>query len=175
MKDYLRELKENRDCKATEIVKNSLNNSGFEVKDLNKDLLRDISLIQNRTRGPLFELMAEVIIGNVFGVKEFKKQNVYTTPYGKRRIDLFIAETGVAIEVKSGYGRSRKFTRKQIEKDSYILQNEPNVNQIVWVCFRGATKPLITLLHKNGIQYCDIEYDKIDTQRDAIEKTIIRV
>lgn len=174
MKNYLKKLKENRDFKATEILKNSLNKSDIDVRELNKNLLRDISLIQNRARGPLFELMAEVIIGNAFGVKEFEKQNVYATPYGSRRIDLFIAETGVAIEVKSGYGRSRKFTRNQIKKDSYILQNEPNVKQIVWVCFRGATKPLITLLQKNGIQYCDIEYDKIDTQSDVIEKNIIQ-
>lgn len=175
MKKYLKELRENRDFKATEIVKNSLNDSGVDVRDLNKNLLRDISLIQNRTRGPLFELMAEVIIGNVFGVNKFDKQIVYSTPYGKRRIDLFIPETGVAIEVKSGYGRSRKFIREQIKKDNYILANEPNVKQIVWVCFRGATKPLIALLQKNGIEYCDIEYDKLDTQSEVIEKTIIRV
>lgn len=174
MKEYLKNLKENRDFKATEILRSSLNDSGVNIKEINKNLLRDISLIQNRTRGPLFELMAEVIIGNVFGVKDFKKQNVYKTPYGKRRVDLFIAETGVAIEVKSGYGRSRKFIREQIKKDKYILTHEPDVKQIVWVCFRGATKPLIALLNKNGIQYCDIEYDRLDTQSEEIKKTIIR-
>lgn len=119
--------------------------------------------------------MAEVIIGKVFGVKKFSKQNVYSTPYGKRRIDLFIPETGVAIEVKSGYGRSRKFIREQIKKDTYIVANEPEIKQIVWVCFRGATKPLIALLQKNGIDYCDIGYDKLDSQSGAIEKTFIRV
>lgn len=175
MKEYLKELKENRNFRATEIVRNSLGNSGIDVKDLNRNLLRDIALIQNRTRGPLFELMAEVVIGNVFCVREFKKQNVYETPYGKRRIDLFISETGVAIEVKSGYGRLRKFIREQIRKDNYILQNESTVNEIVWVCFRGATNPLITFLHKHGIQYCDIEYDSLDEQCGAVEKTIIRV
>jgi hypothetical protein len=175
MKTYLMELRENREFKATDIVKNSLNNAGIDVKDLNKNLLQDISLIQNRSRGPLFELMAEVIIGNVFNVNEFDKQTVFSTPYGKRRIDLFIPRQGVAIEVKSGYGRLRNFIKEQIKKDAFILTHEPSVKQVVWVCFRGATKPLTELLQKNGIEYCDIEYDKLDTQSADIEKTIIRV
>nr|VFJ65142.1 MAG: hypothetical protein BECKFM1743C_GA0114222_103874 [Candidatus Kentron sp. FM]VFJ65994.1 MAG: hypothetical protein BECKFM1743A_GA0114220_103975 [Candidatus Kentron sp. FM] len=175
MKAYLQELKQNREFKATEIVKNSLNNAGIDVNDLNKNLLRDISLIQNRTRGPLFELMSEVIIGNVFDVKEFDKQTVFSTPFGKRRIDFLIPEQGVAIEVKSGYGRLRSFIRDQVKKDRYILDHEPNIKQIVWVCFRGATEPLIRLLQENEIEYCDIEYDKLGGQSEVIEKTIIRV
>ncbi len=123
MDEYLNELRKNRAFKATEILKNDFNNLGIEITKINKNLLKDISLIQNLARGPLFELMAEVIIGNVFGVKKFKRQNIYKTPYGQRKIDLFVAETGVAIEVKSGYGRLRRFIWEQIKKDKYILLN----------------------------------------------------
>lgn len=175
MQKYKKELRENRALKATEVLRRSLDDAGVGIAGIGKSLLKDISLIQNRTRSPVFELMAEVIIGNVFGVDGFRKQNVYTTPYGKRRIDLFIAEAGVAIEVKSGYVRSRKFIREQVRKDRYILSNEPEVKQVVWVCFRGATQPLINLLNKGGIQYCDIEYDRLDAQSEEIKKVVARV
>jgi len=175
MKNYQKELKKNRDFKATEIINNSFEKSDIDIKVLNRNLLRDISLIQNRARGPMFELMAEVIIRNAFGIKNFNKQNVYSTPYGKRRIDLFLPETGVAIEVKSGYARSKKFIREQIKKDNYILNNEPLVKQIVWMCFRGATKPLIVFLKKNNIEYCDIGYDKFDSKHETKESDVIRI
>ena len=169
MEEYLYELRKNREFKANKILKDCLDNNFWGT---NKKLLRDISLIQNRTRGPLFELMAEIIIGKVFGVSEFDKQTVFSTPYGRRKIDLFIPDQSVAIEIKSGYARLKNFIKKQILKDNYILINDPGVKQIVWVCFRGATKPLVTYLKKNCIDYVDVEYDRLGDQGEAIKKIL---
>ena len=167
--------KENRDFKATKNLRKGLVKKNIDVEELGPGLLRKVALIQSRARGPLFEMMTETIIGNVYGTKKFEKQTVFSTPYGKRRIDLFIPETGVSIEVKSGYGRLRAFTRTQIKKDKHILDHEPTVEQIYWFCFRGATRPLIAYLEKNGIGFCDIEYDRMETQSDTAERTVIRV
>ncbi len=164
--------KNNRDFKSIKNLKNCFDNSGIEINKLDNTLIKNIVLTQNRGRGKLFEIMAEVMVANVFGVAEFKKQNIYQTPYGKRRIDLFIPAKGIAVEVKSGYGRVRGFIKDQIKKDAYILLNEPEVKQIIWLCFRGATKPLIKLLKENHIQYYDIEYDRIDTKTQNTKKTI---
>lgn len=164
-----------RAYRATAVIRDGLADSGVAPDGLSKNLFQDIALIQNRARGQLFEKMAEIMIGNAFGVRDFKKQICFMTPHGKRKIDLFIGETGVAVEVKSGYGRLCKFTKEQIEKDRFILEHEPEVSQVVWMCFRGATRPLIASLKKNGIDYCDIEYDRLNGCSDEDEKNIIRI
>lgn len=178
MKNYIRELRQNRDFKATELLKNSLCKTGVEIKDLQKRFLSDIALLQNRTRGPLFELMAEVMIGNVFNVSEFDRQAVFTTPDGVRRFDLFVPSQGIAFEVKSGYVRLRRFTREQINKDRHLLANDERVKRVIWVCFRGATAPLINALDGKGlkpeIEYFDIGYDQMEVDEEK-PKQIIRI
>lgn len=178
MKSYIRELRQNRDFKATEFFKNSLFKTGVEIKDLQKRFLSDIALLQNRTRGPLFKLMAEVMIGNVFNVSEFDRQAVFTTPDGVRRFDLFVPSQGIAFEVKSGYVRLRSFTSEQINKDRYLLENDERVKRVIWVCFRGATAPLERTLkgkeHEPEIEYFDIGYDQMEVDEEK-PKQVIRV
>ena len=170
MKPYIKELRKNRDLKANEILKMDLIDK-FNLRD---GLLRELSLIQNKARGNIFEIMGEVIVGNTFNIDKFSTQTVFDTPYGKRRVDLYDEKNGIIIEIKSGYARSKSFIRKQIKKDSYILNNHKNINRAIWICFRGATSPLQLFLNKYNIEYFDIEYDKIDNST-LIPKTVIKV
>ena len=158
-KNYLNELRKNRDFKATEIIKKNLYKNRAEADSLKKGLLREIALIQNRTRGPLFELMAETLIIKVFGEHEFISQKRIVTPFGVRFVDKYIPEKKIMIEVKSGYVRLNKFIREQVKKDNYLLINHPEIDEVVWLCFRGATTPLINFIKSNGIEYIDIQYD----------------
>ena len=103
----------------------------------------------------------------------FDKQKVFSTPLGDRKIDLYIPSKKVSIEVKSGYARSTAFTRKQVKKDRYLIDNE--IERVVWFSFRGATKPLEKFLGSNGIEFCDLEYDTFNEQVSEAEKKIIRV
>jgi len=175
MKKYLDGLRRNRDFKATEIIQSSFAKTGIRRAELDKGLFQEIALIQNRTRGPLFELMAEVIIGKVFTLQGCDRQKVLSTPYGDRKIDIYIPSDKVAIEVKSGYARSTAFTRKQIQKDKYLLEYQCDVKRVVWFCFRGATDPIQKSLKDTGIEYCDIEYDSFEEQVSETEKIVIRV
>jgi hypothetical protein len=170
MKKYQKDLKQLREQKADQILKDDL----IDKYGLRKGLLKEITLIQNSSRGRIFEIMGEVTIAKVFDVEDFDKQKVFNTPYGKRRIDLYSKEKGVIIEVKSGYARSKAFIRKQIQKDLYILENESHIKKAVWICFRGATKPLMKLLENSNIDYVDMEYDKMEIDSKS-EKTVIRV
>lgn len=175
MDKYLDDLKKNRSFKATEIIQSSLEKAGIKKSELDKSLFQKISLIQNRNRGPLFELMTEAIIERVFGINEFDRQAVFKTPFGDRRIDLFIPDNKIAIEVKSGYARSTAFTRNQIMKDNYLIQHTAEVERVVWFCFRGATNPLMKFLSTNGVEFCDIGYDTFEEQMLEAEKIVIRV
>lgn len=167
MQEYNRELRHNRDFRATELFKTGLVDAGVNVQVLRKGFLQEIALLQNRTRGPLFELMAEVMIGKTFNISNFDKQAVFIVPgLGVRRFDLFEPGRGIAFEVKSGYVRLRGFTRKQIEKDKYLLAHDDRIKKVIWVCFRGATVPLVRALERGEptvvIDYYDIGFDHME-------------
>ena len=168
MKKYQKELKRSRSVKADKILKDFVDKHG-----LKKKLLKELTLLQNRTRGNLFELMGEVSMNSVFRISDFEQQKTFDTPLGKRRIDLFSEKEGLIVEVKSGYARSRAFVRKQIEKDFYIVKNYPKVKKAVWLLFRGATQPLIKCLEKYNIEYLDLEYDLIKSDREVKNPIII--
>ena len=168
MKKYQKELKKSRSLKADEIIKDFIDKHG-----LKKKLLKELSLLQNRTRGNLFELMGELSVNSVFGITNFDQQKTFYTPLGIRRVDLYSKKEGIIIEVKSGYARSRAFVRKQIEKDHYIVKNHPEVKKSIWLLFRGATQPLIKYLKKHNIEYVDLEYDLIRSNNEVENPIII--
>jgi len=93
MDNYLIDLRNNRDKKANEILKDDL----IDKFGLRKSLLKEITLIQNRGRGNIFELLAETAISKTFNIppQDLDKQKIFDTPYGKRRIDLYHEETGI--------------------------------------------------------------------------------
>ncbi|UAA37286.1 hypothetical protein KIH87_11115 [Paraneptunicella aestuarii] len=177
MKKYIKGLKEHRERKAKAMLVNVFESSNLDINAHGKpfldDIIKNIIPLQNRTRGSIFEVMAEVIIGNTFGITDFDKQVSFVTPYGVRRIDLFSKNQAVAIEIKSGFARLNSATRAQVRKDISILNNEDSVDRVVWFCFRGATKPLIKHLTESQIEYVDLEYDKLDCDVEGEPKTII--
>lgn len=177
MQEYIRQLRQNRCFKATELFNNGLVDAGVNVQELRKGFLQEIALLQNRTRGPLFELMAEVMIGKIFNISDFDRQAVFTVPQlGKRRFDLFSPSHGIAFEVKSGYVGLRSFTRKQIAKDKYLLTHDEQVKRIVWVCFRGATEPLVKALERGTsdavIDYFDIGFGEMEPHAGKAQQVI---
>lgn len=169
MKKYQKDLKSYREFKANQILKDDL----IDKFGLRKSLLSQIALIQNRTRGKVFEIMGEVCVKEAFDVKDFDRQSSFETPFGLRKIDIFDKEKGLIIEVKSGYARSKLFVRKQIQKDAYLVKYHSDIKKAIWVCFRGATKPLINYLKQYKIDYYDVGYDKMEI--DFGEKSIVRV
>lgn len=154
MKKYLKNLRKNRSIKADEILKDFI-----DKHNLRKKLLSEITILQNRTRGSLFELMGELTVSDIYDIKDLETQKTFDTPLGKRKVDLFSESEQLIIEIKSGYARSNSFTRKQIDKDIYIVNNYNEVKKAVWILFRGGTKPIIKYLDKYNIQYFDVEYD----------------
>lgn len=168
MKKYKTDLKKTRELKADKILKDFIDKHG-----LRKSLLTELTLLQNRTRGSIFELMGEVSVTTVFNIDHPETQKVFNTPFGKRKVDLYFEADGVIVEIKSGYARSRSFIRKQIQKDAFIVNDDHHIKRAVWILFRGATKPLITYLEKNKIEYIDMKYDMIDSGNNNDDKKII--
>lgn len=167
MKNYLKSLKKNRSIKADQILKDFINKY-----DLRKKLLSEITLLQNRTRGNLFELMGELTVSDTYNIKDFETQKIFDTPWGKRKVDLFSSNEQLIIEIKSGYARSNSFTRKQIEKDKYIINNYKDVKKSIWILFRGGTKPLTKFLDKSNIEYLDVEYDMKEDSNENNKKIL---
>lgn len=171
MENYKKELRQNRALKADEILKDFIDQYG-----LRKNLLTEITLLQNRTRGSLFELMGELTISNIYNIKNLQTQKIFNTPIGKRKVDLFSTTERLMIEIKSGYARSNAFTRKQIKKDAYLVRHNSDVDKCVWLLYRGATQPLKRYLEKYNIEYFDVEYDRIQNMNnDKSESIIIEV
>ena len=130
-----------------------------------KKLLSEITILQNRTRGNLFELMGELTVSDIYNIKDFKTQKIFETPLGKRKVDLFSEQEQLIIEIKSGYARSNAFTRKQVKKDIYIINNYDEVKKVIWILFRGGTKPFIKYLDKYNIEHFDVEYDRVNYEK----------
>lgn len=78
------------------------------------------------------------------------------TGLGARRLDV-LTQTGIGIESKVGRTSLTSVTRSQIAKDSWLMQNNPDITGIQWVFTRsgvtgqiGPTGPLADALSKAG-------------------------
>jgi hypothetical protein len=126
----------------------------------------------NVRRGALLEFLAKVIMRIHYGIDDFETRVSFSTPFGVRFVDLYSPSKKLSIEVKSGRVGSRKFTRKQLEKDNYILMNSDEVLQSIWFCFRGATPSLQKIISKTDIQYVSFAEVELDPENDMIKKMI---
>lgn len=61
--------------------------------------------------------------------------------------------------MKSGYVINRASIRLQVSKDWFLLASHSEVDRVVWLLYRGGSKPLIRNLEKAGIDWHDLEYD----------------
>jgi len=72
-------------------------------------------------------------------------QFTFETPYGGRRIDCFVKEKKLAVEVKSAYVDARRRNREQIQKDAYLLA-KGEVRTVTWILLGGGSQRVRQLL-----------------------------
>jgi hypothetical protein len=135
---------------------------------LDSSLINEISLMQNRTRGKVFEMMGKILVASHFerqgknGVEIVSDTATFLSVdsrgrKAKRRFDLYVPEMKVGVEIKSGRVHFNRFTRDQIHKDGYLLKREV-VAEIWWFLFYGASKRVLEELDKHSISYGDLAF-----------------
>lgn len=127
---------------------------GAMPPDVEKLYLQKMTAIQNETRGKLGELFGEVSLtaNGMADERDISRDTVvFSTPYGKRRIDVWHNERRHALEVKSGYACLSKFVRNQIRKDKFLMENG-TVASVSWRLMKGGSTPLVKILEANKIE-----------------------
>jgi len=75
----------------------------------------------------------------------------FSTPFGGRRIDCYVADTKLAVEVKSAYVDGRGRNVIQVRKDSHLLATG-NIRKAVWILLGDGAERLKSLLARGGIE-----------------------
>jgi hypothetical protein len=104
--------------------------------------------IDNRTRGRWGEFAARVYLQTSLLIPYDSielDQITFETPYGGRRIDCFVKEKRLALEVKSAYVDARRRNREQIQKDAYLLA-KGGVRTVTWILLGGGSRRIRQLL-----------------------------
>jgi len=138
----------------------------FELSDR---FYREIVLSMNGNKGRTGEFLVQASVLNLLRSDEDRRvatmpvtQQVLHTPGGARRIDLYFAENGFAIEIKSGYVRANRKFREQVGKDVWLLENRgDHVSEVIWIFLRGATKPARQYLDARHIAWMDLDLDEM--------------
>lgn len=144
--DYREGLRRNREGFVDALVSD-------ESPDTRAALLRRVAAIQSETRGKLGELFGEVALTALEHAVESmitRDRQVFDTPFGKRRIDVWDVATRHAVEVKSGHVTYRRFVRRQVAKDAWLLQ-AGQVERVTWRLLNGGSAPLLRALAAHGI------------------------
>ena len=163
---YKRELRSNRKLHFKSHFQSLLRQAGVDPSIMEASVLRGLKNLQNRTRGRVFEVMGEVMTSSTLGDRieltdwSPDKQKRFETPFGQRRADLYYPTAKLMVEIKSGYITCNRDIRTQIVKDRWIKDNDPDVNDVAWILFRGASRSTIALLDDSCIEWFDIEYDR---------------
>jgi len=164
---YRHGLRQNRQRHVKKALGEMLGRAGAEV--VTDAFLRDLISLQNRSRGALFEVMGDALLSNHLrreapdvDLTVADRHCTVQTEFGRRIVDLWFRDRQLLVEVKSGYVCASKSIRRQITKDRWLLENNPNVERVVWVLFRGASTRTLGLLDDAGIEAIDIEYDVED-------------
>jgi hypothetical protein len=162
---YQHELRSNREERFKALLANRISVEGIDISSIEQSFLTDVKNLQNRTRGRVFEVMGTV------GVRSFLQsppeadltppveQKIFHSPLGERRVDLYYQELKTIVEIKSGYVVNRASIRLQVSKDGLLLDSHPEVVRVVWLLYRGGSKPLIRNLEQAGIEWHDLEFD----------------
>jgi len=150
--------------KRNEILSEWLNNCGFsEASFINQFGKKELKIFkdkfkpslirsQNRIRGLVGEFLGYEYANTHFDTSQnsiIKDKKTFQTPFGNRRIDVYIDNKKVCIEVKMGYLYNGKKIRNQIEKDSYLLKNKI-VSKIVWILYQNGSKQVKKNIKKNN-------------------------
>ena len=122
-----------------------------------RDYTSQFMMIQNQTRGKLGELWGEVLLTSQLRADEKdieRDSSVFWTPFGRRRVDVFWANHLLALETKSGRVILSKNTRKQINKDKYLLEHGV-FSRVIWVLLQGVSRRAREALQAAGIDVID--------------------
>jgi hypothetical protein len=155
--DYKLELRSRRP--KADLIEH-LKRQGIDPAIFARSFYADIITLQNRTRGAVFEVIGEALGRTLLrDTDTATQQHCVETPYGVRRVDLWYARTGVALEIKSGFIVASRSIREQIQKDAWLLTSGA-ATRIVWLLLRGATQRTRDALDRMRIEWYDIEWDK---------------
>lgn len=121
---------------------------------LEQQFKRAKASIISRTRGRLGEVMAATLIPPAQRDAVIYDRKCFETPFGQRRVDNFLEGTGEAIEAKMGRVVASSRTRRQIEKDLFLL-NSGQIKRVTWLLYKGASRTALQLLVQAGIEIVD--------------------
>ncbi|MFZ2854537.1 MAG: hypothetical protein WAZ34_10580 [Rhodocyclaceae bacterium] len=155
--NHLITLRENRSRRFDSNLKPALEARGIDSGQFRQRFFQDMALMQNRTRGSLFELAGEVLLtGHLQQMghagAELRKQVRFAAGDKLRIADFFAPAIKTIFEVKSGYVVWSKPVRLQAAKDAWLLKQSPEVAQVVWLLFRGGSARALA-----GLEAADIE------------------
>lgn len=125
-----------------------------EMERLRKDFELRARLIKVRTRGRIGEVIAGLAFPLDIRDRVEIDRRTFQTPFGLRRVDNFMAETGEAVESKMTRVTAGRRIRAQIAKDAWLLR-EGLVRRVLWILYKGGSVRLKALLAENGIEIID--------------------
>jgi hypothetical protein len=110
--------------------------------------------LDNSTRGFWGEFATRVFLQTQMLVPYSAIQHdrmTFSTPFGGRRIDCYVADNKLAVEVKSAYVDNRGRNLAQIRKDSHLLATG-DIRKAVWILLGNGAERLKSLLARGGIE-----------------------
>lgn len=175
---HLAALRENRLRRFESNLKPSLAVAGIDPAQFQSRFFQDMALLQNRTRGPLFELAGELLLTQHLARlghagTELRKQVRLPAGDELRIADFYAPAIKTLFEVKSGYICWSKAVRHQVGKDAWLLRNSPEVAEVIWLLFRGASAKALSQLAAVGIVCVDLGFGNAEVSDGP--KTVIRV
>ncbi len=78
-------------------------------------------------------------------------RTTFSTPLGMRRIDCYVEENKLAVEVKSAYVDGRQRILTQLRKDAHLLA-QGEVSTVIWILLGDGSQKLKSLLTGAGIE-----------------------
>lgn len=160
---HLIQLRESRSRRFESNLKPALEAGGIDPSQLRQRFFQDMALMQNRTRGPLFELAGEMLLmGHLqrrgHAGAEIRKQARFPVGDGLRIADFYVPAIKTIFEVKSGYVVWSKPVRLQVKKDAWLLKNSHEVSDVLWLLFRGGSARALAGLKAAGIECFDLGF-----------------
>lgn len=111
-------------------------------------------MIMVRTRGRIGEVMAGLVFPLDIRDRVVIDRRSFQTPFGLRRIDNYMEETGEAIESKMTHVVASRRIRVQITKDAWLLRHGM-VHRVCWILYKGGSPRLKALLAEADIAIID--------------------
>ena len=158
---HLETLRNNRSRRFESNLKPLLEAQQGESVQFSHGFFQNMALMQNRTRGALFELAGEVLLTGhlrrmgLVGM-ELRKQVRFAVGDRIRIADFYVPAIKTIFEIKSGYVVWNKPLRQQAEKDAWLLDQAQEINRAVWFLFRGGSTRALAGLEASGIECFDL-------------------